>query len=181
MPSDRRRRSHRRRRFCVSGEAAARHFFSAIEPAPDGVVSGYWPIDAEFDVRPLLGALHARGHPCGLPVVVGRGRPLVFRSWRPGDRLEAAAFGVSVPLGDAPEVTPGLLLVPLLAFDDRGFRLGYGGGYYDMTLGALGAGGGAVTAVGVGFEAQRVDRVPAGATDRRLDWVVTEARARRIA
>ncbi len=81
------RRAAREAAAADAGEAAARQFFSAIEPAPGCVVSGYWPIDAEFDVRPLLGALHARGHPCGLPVVVGKGRPLVFRSWRPGVRL----------------------------------------------------------------------------------------------
>lgn len=176
-----RRRAAREAAAPDAGEAAARHFFSAIEPAPGCVVSGYWPMDAEFDVRPLLTALHARGHPCGLPVVVGRGRRLTFRAWRPGARLETAGFGIEVPPADAPEVTPELVLVPLLAFDERGFRLGWGGGYYDMTLAELREAGRKVLAVGIGFEAQRVDRVPTAASDRRLDWVVTEARAREMA
>lgn len=178
------RASSRERRRCAreaaapdAGEAAARHFLASIDVSPGCVVSGYWPMGDEFDVRPLLRALHARGHPCGLPVVVVRGRPLVFRAWTPETALVPAEFGTSVPPADAPEVVPRMLLVPLLAFDVRGVRLGYGGGFYDMTLAHLRAGGPAVVAVGVGFAAQRVDRVPCAATDQRLDWLLTEAGA----
>ena len=160
-----------------AAEAAARNFLAAIDPEPGCVVSGYWPIDGELDVRPLMAALVARGHVCALPAVMGKRRPLAFRAWAPGQRLEAGVFGTSVPPGDAPEVTPALVLVPLVAFDGRGYRLGFGGGYYDMTLAALRAGGARVLAVGMGFEAQRVDRVPRGPSDQRLDWVVTEAGA----
>ncbi|MFQ5959414.1 MAG: 5-formyltetrahydrofolate cyclo-ligase [Alphaproteobacteria bacterium] len=164
-----------------AADAAARNFFDAITPPAGCVVSGYWPMNDEFDVRPLLAALYARGHGCGLPVVAGKGRPLVFRAWTPETALVPAAFGISVPPEDAPEVTPALLLVPLLAFDDRGYRLGYGGGFYDLTLARLRAGRGAVLAVGVAFDGQRVDAVPAGASDQPLDWVVTEARALEVA
>ena len=167
----------------LAGEAAARNFLVAIEPPPGCVVSGYWPLDDELDPRPLLEALHARGHVCGLPVVVGKGRPLVFRAWAPGQRLVPAVLGISVPAGDAPEVTPEVVLTPLLAFDGRGFRLGQGGGYYDRTLAALRAqatrvGAGPVLAVGMGFAAQRLARVPSDEADQRLDWVVTERAAK---
>ena len=160
-----------------AAEAVSRNFLAAIDIPERCAVSGYWPIDAELDVRVLLAALHRRGHACALPVVTGRGRRLVFRAWSPGDPLAAAAFGVMVPTDDAPEVVPRVVLTPLLAFDGRGHRLGWGGGYYDRTLAALRAGAAPVLAVGVGYEAQRVARVPAGPGDERLDWVVTEADA----
>lgn len=172
-----RRRAAREAAGADAGEAAVRHFFAAIDPPEGCVVSGYWPMDDEFDPRPLLHRLHARGHPCALPVVVARGRPLAFRAWTPGTALVAAQFGTSVPPDDAPEVAPRILLVPLLAFDGRGYRLGYGGGFYDMTLARLRAGGRPVLAVGIAFAAQRVERVPNEATDQRLDWLVTEAGA----
>ncbi len=157
--------------------AAVDTFFAAITLRAGCIAAGYWPMNDEFDVRPLLAALYARGHACGLPVVAGAGMPLVFRAWTPETVLVPAAFGTSVPPEDAPEVTPEMLLVPLLAFDERGFRLGYGGGFYDATLARLRSGGEAVLAVGTGFDGQRVDRVPTGASDQPLDWVVTEARA----
>ena len=164
----------------LAGESVARNFLAAIVTPPGCVVSGYWPMDGELDVRPLLEALHRRGHGCALPVVVGQGRPLAFRAWAPGQRLAAAGFGISEPTEDAPEVTPGLVLAPLLAFDGRGRRLGQGGGYYDRTLAALRAGG-PVLAVGVGFAAQQIARVPTGPSDQRLDWVVTERAAMEFA
>ena len=160
-----------------AGAAAVGHFLAAIEPPAGCVVSGYWPMRGEFDVRPLLEALHGLGHVCALPVVLGRGRPLEFRVWSPGDDLAEAAFGTRVPRADAPLATPRFLLVPLLAFDGRGYRLGYGGGFYDRTLAALAADGAKPIAVGCAFEDQRVDALPVGATDRRLDWLVTETRA----
>jgi 5-formyltetrahydrofolate cyclo-ligase len=160
-----------------AGARAADQFLDAITPTPNCVVSGYWPMGDEFDVRPLLEMLDARGHPIGLPVVVGNGQPLVFRRWRPGDRLEPAVFGTSVPGKHADEVTPSLLLVPLLAVDPRGFRLGYGGGFYDRSLDGLRAAGDPVTAVGVGFDAQCFASVPTNDNDQPLDWLVTEHRA----
>lgn len=160
--------------------AALRDKFMATIAAPEGVVvSGYWPIGSEIDPRPVLAQLHARGHVCGLPVVEGRGKPLLFRRWRPGEALVPARFGLSVPRPEAEVVTPGLLLVPLLAFDAAGYRLGYGGGFYDRTLAAL-RGRGRVIAVGIAYAAQEVPAVPREDFDQRLDWVVTEAEARRF-
>ena len=138
-------------------------------------VSAYWPIGDELDPRPLLHAVAERGAVCALPAVVGRDSPLVFRRWRPGDALVAAAFGLSEPPRSAPAVTPDIVVAPLLAVDRAGRRLGYGGGYYDRTIAALERRGG-ILAVGIGYDAQVRASVPAGAGDRRVDWVVTEKR-----
>ena len=97
-----------------AGEAAANHFLTAIDPAPDCAISGYWPMGDEFDTRPLLNQLHHRGNPCALPVVVAREQPLVFRAWTPETVLVAADFGTSVPPDSAAEVTPCVLIVPSL-------------------------------------------------------------------
>lgn len=151
-------------------------FDAALRPAPVTIVSGYWPSRDEIDPRPLMTALHRRGHTCALPVIAGTGAALVFRRWAPGDALVAGAYDIPVPAECAPTLTPGLLLVPLLAFDRTGARLGYGGGYYDRTLEALRAAG-PVLAVGLAYGGQEVECVPVDASDQRLDWIVTETGA----
>jgi 5-formyltetrahydrofolate cyclo-ligase len=137
-----------------------------------GRVAGYLPIGSELDPRPLILALHGLGVPLCMPVVVAPDAPLVFRPWSPGTATARSAFGIDEPAaGEA--VRPDFLLVPLLAFDGRGHRLGYGGGYYDRTLAALRAGGD-VRAVGYAYAAQQVERVPSGGTDAGLDAIITE-------
>jgi 5-formyltetrahydrofolate cyclo-ligase len=138
-------------------------------PPPSGVVvSGFWPLDGEIDIRPLLLALHTRGHPIVLPVTPKRGLPLSFRLWQPGDTLVAERFGTLRPSGA--ERSPEFLLAPLLAFDRHGGRLGYGAGYYDRTLPLLVP----HFALGCAFAAQEVAQVPMGPSDARLDAVATE-------
>jgi len=149
------------------------HFAATFRLADGAVVSGYWPGRSELDIRPLMAALHQNGHPIGLPVVVGRGRPLLFRRWWPGAALEEKPFGLREPLETAAEVVPQVLLVPFLACDREGYRIGYGAGYYDLTLAALRACR-EVLAIGVGYAAQRVERLPHDGHDERLDWVVSE-------
>jgi len=160
----------------VAGAAAAvaERFFAAVRVPPGAAVSGFWPMRSEIDPRPILTELGALGHPFCLPVVVGKGRPLVFRAWRPGDALVAGDFGTQVPDAGQPDVVPRVLLVPLLAFDRNGYRLGYGGGFYDRTLAMLRAAGPAL-AVGLAVAAQEVESVPHDAMDARLDGIVTEA------
>ena len=152
------------------GVRLAGHVLSAGLIAPGAVVGGYWPLADEIDVRALLLALVGRGHRVGLPVTPARGAGLSFRHWRPGATLTPGRFGTMEPVG--PAIVPTLLLVPLLAFDRRGGRLGYGGGYYDRTLAA-----GPAFAIGCGFLMQEVDRVPTETHDRRLNAVATEAGA----
>lgn len=154
------------------GEALAAVILRDCPPPPDAIVAAYWPMGPEIDVRPLLHALHARGQPLCLPVTPRRGQPLRFRRWAPGDPLGHGPMGTRQPI-QGEEVTPGWLLVPLLAFDRDGRRLGYGAGYYDRTLAALPH----AVAVGVAYAAQEVQDppgVPAGPTDARLARVATE-------
>lgn len=136
-------------------------------------ISAFWPMAEEIDIRPLLRALHEDGHPLCLPRTPKRGEPLTFHAWRPGEALERGPLGTSQPAAVAPVTEPDALIVPLLAVDSAGFRLGYGGGYYDRTLTRLRSRR-AVTAIGVCFDAQRVERVPTGPHDARLDFLLTE-------
>lgn len=140
-------------------------------PPPGACIAGFWPMGSEIDIRPLLEALAARGHLLALPVTPRRGNPLRFRAWRFGAPLEPGPFGTRHPPGDAPEVMPDLLLVPLLAFDRVGRRLGYGAGYYDRTLAGLPG----AARIGIAFAAQEAAEVPAGPEDVPLPLIATEA------
>ncbi|MHA1536137.1 MAG: 5-formyltetrahydrofolate cyclo-ligase [Alphaproteobacteria bacterium] len=168
-----------------AGAAVRDNFLAAIEVAADAVLGGYWPFRDEIDARPLFHHFHARGHPCGLPVIVGAGsgarvRPLIFRPWRPEMKLAKGRLGEPVPPPDADygtgELSPDILLVPLLAFDRRGYRVGYGGGHFDATIAGLRAAK-PILAVGLGYSVQEVDCVPFEPHDQRLDWIVTERAA----
>ncbi len=175
----------RRRRLAatgadVAGGRAVAHFREALPLRGRTTVAGYWPLPDEFDCRPLLSALHADGHFCALPVVTGRAEPLVFRAWTPDTELQTGSFGVSVPPDNAAAVRPDVIVAPLLAFDDDGYRLGYGGGYYDRTFAALRAQDWGVSAVGLAFAGQRVEALPHDDGDEPLDWLVSEAGAVRF-
>lgn len=143
-------------------------------PPPGAAVAGFWPMGGEIDIRPLLETLHARGHAVLLPETPARGNPLIFRHWHPGMAMLPERFGTLRPTGAV--ATPDWLLVPLLAFDRAGRRLGYGGGYYDRTLAELPG----ATAIGIAWAAQEVAEVPAGPHDARLDAIATERGVVRI-
>lgn len=136
------------------------------------VVSAYLPIRTEIDPRPTMMALHGLGYRIGVPVIEAAGQPLRFRAWTPGCVLESGPYDVMIP-AEGDWIEPDLLLVPLIAFDADGHRLGYGGGFYDRTLHALRARR-QVHAYGLAYEGQRVTRVPRGASDAALDGVLTE-------
>jgi 5-formyltetrahydrofolate cyclo-ligase len=135
-------------------------------------VSGFAPLADEFRLWPLLRRLAGEGVPLALPVIAGKGKPLLFRAWQPGDQTAPGVWGIAEPMPDKPSVEPDILLVPLLAFDLAGWRLGYGGGFYDRTLRRLRAMQ-PVLAVGIAYDEQRVDAVPHLDYDERLDWVLT--------
>src|SRR3984957_9805567 len=144
-----------------------------VEVMPGVIVSGFSPLKSEISPLPLLRRLADAGAPLALPVVVGRGQPLIMRAWPFGAPLTSGVWGIREPPADAPEVFPDILLVPLLAFDRTGHRIGYGAGYYDMTIARLRAMK-PVTAIGIAFAAQEIAVVPATPRDARLDLVLTE-------
>jgi 5-formyltetrahydrofolate cyclo-ligase len=155
------------------GPVLTANFMSAFSLPPSRTIAGYNPINEEADCRPLLTALAARGHPLCLPVAGTAGAPLIFRAWTPGDALVASDWDIPEPVPAAQECIPDVVLVPLLAFDRRGHRLGYGGGFYDRTIAALRARG-SVQAIGIAYAAQAVDSLPSADHDQRLDAVLTE-------
>jgi 5-formyltetrahydrofolate cyclo-ligase len=137
------------------------------------VISGFMPLKSEINPLPLLRKLEAMGAWLALPVVAGRGQPLIMRRWTFGAPLRAGVWGIREPRPEAEEVDPDILRVPLLAFDRAGRRVGYGGGYYDLTINGL-RGRKTVAAVGIAFAAQEVAQVPTTPRDARLDFVLTE-------
>jgi 5-formyltetrahydrofolate cyclo-ligase len=150
---------------------AARAFPVAI--APGTIVSGFMPLASEINPLPLMQRLAGQGARLALPAIAGRGKPLIIRAWEFGAPLERGQWGTREPKPDAVEVEPDILLVPLLAFDRTGHRVGYGAGYYDLTIAQLHARK-PVTAVGLAFAIQEVPAVPATPRDSRLDLVLTE-------
>jgi 5-formyltetrahydrofolate cyclo-ligase len=169
MPGDAERRE--------AGQRLADVGLGFCQSAPDAVVSGYHPVRGEIDCLPLLAALASQGRTLALPIAREDGL-LDFMTWSPGAELRPGRFNIPCPVGGA-LVEPGVLLIPLLAFDKRGFRLGYGGGCYDRTLTVLRAQG-AVAAVGLAYDFQEALALPSEPHDQRLDWVVTPAGPRRL-
>jgi len=156
-----------------AADALAGHGLGFLSPlAPGTVVSGFASLPDELHAWPLLRRLNREGYPLCLPVMQGKGEPLVFRAWAPGDTMDQAVWGITEPKPDKAELEPDVLLVPLLAFDAAGWRLGYGGGFYDRTLRRLRARK-AIVAVGLAYDEQRIDAVPHLDYDERLDWVLT--------
>jgi 5-formyltetrahydrofolate cyclo-ligase len=150
---------------------AARAFPFRI--AAGTIASGFMPLKSEINPLPLLRKLADAGASLALPVVAGRGKPLIMRAWMWGAPLVAGVWGIREPPPTAAEVAPDIVLVPLLAFDRAGYRVGYGAGYYDLTLAHLRKKK-PITAVGIAFAAQEVETVPRTAFDARLDLVLTE-------
>jgi len=150
---------------------AARKFPLAITPGV--IVSGFMPLKTEINPIPLMKKLAEQGARLALPAIAGRGKPLIMRAWAFGDAFKAGQWGIREPVPEAPEVHPDILIVPLACFDRKGHRIGYGAGYYDMTIHALRARK-AVIAVGIAFAAQEIPSVPATERDERLDLVLTE-------
>ncbi|MDE1147450.1 MAG: 5-formyltetrahydrofolate cyclo-ligase [Azospirillaceae bacterium] len=167
----------------AAAKALADNFLEISPKITDGLVpvgvtiAGYWPVGDEIDPRPLMHRLAAMGVTVALPVCEAKGRPLLFRRWHPGTLLAPDIMGVPAPTAEATPsggaVIPDVILLPLLAFDRAGGRLGYGAGFYDRTLDGLRRSR-AIQAVGIAFAEQELDKVPCDAHDQGLDWIVTE-------
>lgn len=156
----------------AAAEAVAAQGLGFLQPTVGAVVSAFAPMPGEFRVWPLLRRLHRDGLALALPVMQGKGKPLMFRAWTPGDAMDSGVWGISEPKADKAMLEPDILIVPLLAFDRRGKRLGYGGGFYDRTLQGLRASK-RVVAVGIGYDQQEVGDVPHFHYDEPLEWVLT--------
>ena len=151
-----------------------------LSPAEGITVSGFLAIRDEIDPLPLLNNLHAEGFQLALPVMAGKDKPLVMKAWAPGDELAETTWGIREPLSLASVAIPDVVLVPLLVFDERGYRLGYGGGFYDRTLAALKRQK-SIVSVGIAYDEQKVDAVPHSDYDERLDWVLTPSGPKKMA
>src|SRR5262245_29899623 len=158
-------------RAAAAESIAARPFPLKIERG--AVVSGFSPMKSEINPVPLMRKFADAGARLALPVIAGRGKPLIMRAWSFGEPLASGQWGIREPLPEASEVAPDILLVPLAAFDRTGHRIGYGAGYFDMTINALRAKK-PVTAIGIAFAVQEISAVPATERDARLDLVLTE-------
>ena len=154
-----------------AGPEDARVLERVLADHAGSVLAGYLPIRTEIDPRRAMAA-HSAAGPVGVPVIEGSRRPLSFRRWTPDTVLTDGPFGVQIPT-EGEMIVPTVLIVPLLAFDRGGGRLGYGGGFYDRTLAQLRRAG-PVLAIGYAFAAQEVDQVPLDDTDERLDLIVTD-------
>jgi len=160
-------------RMAQAADALAAHGLAFLPGlAPDAIVSGFASLPEELRAWPLLRRLQGEGRRLCLPVMQGKGKPLIFRAWAPGDVMDQGVWGIAEPKADKPALQPDVLIVPLLAFDAAGWRLGYGGGFYDRTLRSLRARK-KIIAVGLAYDEQKIDAVPHLDYDERLDWVLT--------
>lgn len=159
-----------------AADTAKDHLLAALPPRRGQVISGYVAMRSELSPLPALKAFEAAGCAIALPHTTGKGMPLRFLAAPGGGATSKDAFGISAPPSSAAEIDPDILLVPLAAFDRRGFRLGYGGGFYDAALTRLRATRN-IVAVGWAYAEQQVDAVPTEPHDEALDWIVTEREA----
>jgi 5-formyltetrahydrofolate cyclo-ligase len=158
-------------RQAAAAAIAGRGFPLAV--AAGTIVSGFFPMRSEINPLPLMRRLVEEGAQLALPAIAGRGRPLTMRAWNQGDDLASGQWGIREPKPEAPQVDPDVLIVPLACFDRRGHRIGYGAGYFDMTIRWL-RGIKPVTAIGIAFAQQEIERVPETGHDETLDLVLTE-------
>lgn len=155
----------------AAGVELIRHF--PAERFRGAVISGFWPLKNEIDVKPILWALSDAGHALALPCTPRVGNPLIMRAWSPSDTLKIGSFDTREPFPEQPEIRPDILLMPLLAFTQTGERLGYGGGFYDRTIAALKDQGDIFTC-GVAFAGQEAAFLPTDQYDQKLDAILTE-------
>jgi len=156
-----------------AGVQIAQTISGTVKLPTQSKVSVFWPLAEELDTLPILHALHVAGHQVLLPIMQGAGKPLLFGCWAPGDVLVEAAFKTLEPGPDQARMTPDVMLCPLLAFDRKGYRMGYGGGFYDRSIAHIKAQGELHT-IGIAFAAQEVDDIIIDEFDEPLHMIITE-------
>jgi 5-formyltetrahydrofolate cyclo-ligase len=161
----------------AAGAVAAHGLGFLRLPQTRVVISGFASLPDEFRAWPLLRRLHGEGHALALPVMQGKSLPLVFRAWAPGDAMDKAVWGIAEPKADKPVLEPDIVLVPLLAFDATGWRLGYGGGYYDRTLAELTP---RPLRIGLGYADAEIASIHPQPHDVPMSAIVTDEGVRRI-
>ncbi len=149
------------------------HFFQTQHFMPRTVFAAYYPIGSEVNSRPLMDTLNEQGHLTALPIITSKEEPLIFRLYRSGDALTKGSFGVPEPSSHMPSIIPDFLIIPMLAFNSQGYRLGYGTGFYDRTLEDLRRIK-PIKAIGVAYSGQKNDDVPFEDHDEKMDWIITE-------
>ena len=162
----------------AASETIAEFGIAFAAPRPGATVSGFAAIGEEIDPLPLMLRLSGEGHPLALPAMQGKAKPLRFHRWQPGDEMAEKMWGIKEPLPTAPPADPDIVLVALLAFDRRGYRLGYGGGFFDRTLAAARQHR-PIIAIGLAYDEQEVPDVPRLDYDQRLDWILTPSGPRK--
>lgn len=158
----------------AGSECVRRHLAALLLPRPPGIIAFCAAVRGEVDCQPLVESLIAAGWQAAMPVVTRPKAPMTFRAWSPDTPMSTDAHGIPIPAQGRP-AQPGIVLLPLVAFDAAGYRLGYGGGYFDRTLPGLVP---IPLAIGVGFELGAVETILPGPHDHPLDWLVTEAGSR---
>lgn len=158
--------------------AITRVFFEHVAPDKNTVIAGYWPTRNELDIRILMSTLADKGYQTALPRITKKAEPLSFHPWRTGEDLQAGRYNILEPANNSDVIIPDIVLVPVLAFDHEGNRLGYGGGYYDRTLAALRTEQKPITALGVAYSQQRLKSLPTFPHDEPINGILTETYAR---
>ena len=143
-----------------------------IGPVEGRCISFYWPFKGEPDLRELLKRISGQGGTAALPVVISLGQPLIFRAWKPGEQLEKGIWNIPVPREDAAVVLPDIVIAPVIGFDPKCYRLGFGGGFYDRTLAAMPR---RPRVIGVGFDIAAIASIYPQWHDIALDAVITES------
>ncbi len=158
----------------AAAEAICDRFFKDVQLETGAIVAGYWPVKGEVDALLILRALLAKGHNCALPHVVGDGAPLLFRHWDEDVQMITGKYGLQEPVAGDEAVMPDVLLVPVLAFDAQGYRLGYGGGFYDRTIVRLKKQK-PVRTIGLAYEMQHYkEGLPRDGNDIKVDVIITD-------
>ena len=165
-------RNHLATNEAAAAAKLAMHAESLIDRFGKGIYAAYFPIRSELSPLDLLARLADLGCATALPVTPAEGQPLRFHRWAVGGRLDDGPYGTKQPPADQPFCRPDVILAPMLAFDSAGWRLGYGGGFYDRTLAVLRGAGHHLSVIGIAYDGQKLDKIPVGPYDMPLDAVL---------